>query len=67
MPFFIFFGRTLIAGTDAEYYEINEYYARLRSWITTEVSHILLEELPGIVGRFTDIFIAKFEDQTAIM
>lgn len=37
MPFFIFFGRTLIAGTDAEYYEINEYYARLRSWITTEV------------------------------
>lgn len=35
--------------------------AGLCGWITTEVSHILLEELPGIVGWITNKLISKFE------
>lgn len=36
---------------------------RLRDWMTTEVSQILLDELPGIFGRIFEMMIVNFEER----
>lgn len=41
--------------------------ATFRDQISTEVSHILLEELPGIIGQITDKLIIKFDEQSPIL
>lgn len=53
-----------MSGQEAESSENFEDDTGLCSWINIEVSQILLEELPGIIGQVTDKLIAKFQEQT---
>ena len=50
-----------------EYSVIGTDDTTFRDWITTKVSQILLEELPGIIGRITDMMIVKLEERTTIL
>ena len=59
------FNRMLIYGREVEPSKIGVDNVGLRDWNSFEVSQILLEELPGIIRRITEMLIAKFKERTA--
>lgn len=61
----VLFNRISVIGRETKFSYIDMDNTRLWDWISTEVSEILLEESPGIIGWITDIMIFMFVEQTA--
>lgn len=55
-----------ISRREVESSEIGTDNATFHDLIAMEVSHIFLEDSPGIIGRITNRMIVKFEEQTTI-
>ena len=61
----VLFNMMSVSGWGAGSSEIDMDNIRLCDWITTEVSLILLEEFPSIIGHITYRLIFKFEEWNA--